>query len=203
VREIAAPVDDFSKFSLLQTAKFRQSLALDALSYCDYAEAKEKITHEDLMLDRADPSIPNWTATIAAPWRKGGKTAQGMDATGLVNMVYLLNGVNAPRTAQIAHGQKLRLIDDPLKAEMGDVLYWGDDEAAIYLGDKKCVYASREDQKVVILEKDLSSVKAVASLFGEPKRESSSSDGGGCNAAWAGIALLALLPLASRKGNKK
>ena len=62
-------------------AQFRSAIVQDALSYCCYNDT----------INNVEDDFLNMFGTMAAPWRNGGKTHQGMDAPGLVQMVYLLN----------------------------------------------------------------------------------------------------------------
>ncbi|MDR1377781.1 MAG: Ig-like domain-containing protein [Synergistaceae bacterium] len=132
------------KFSCLASGlsekSIRNNLVADALSYCDYLDTIEKI---------ADPDLKT-LGTMAAQWRKGGKTHQGMDASGLVSMVYLLNDILISRDVTPSLAGPLRPIDFGKQAE-GDVLFWdAPDGKGLYIGNDQFIYASYDDQKVRI-----------------------------------------------------
>ena len=121
-------------------AQFRDAIVQDALSYCDYLDSINNIEDEVLKT----------LGTMAAPWRKGGKTHQGMDASGLVHMVYLLNDKLITRYATPTLYGALRLIDSD-KLDKGDVICWNEkDGRGIYIGNSKFVYASYAEKKVRI-----------------------------------------------------
>jgi Bacterial surface proteins containing Ig-like domains len=123
----------------LAEATVRGNLVADALSYCDYRDTMRAIADADLKM----------LGTMAAPWRKGGKTHQGMDASGLVSMVYLLNDLPASRDATPDFVGTLRPIDAG-KQQKGDVLCWGTDGRGVYIDNGQFVFASYEDQVVRI-----------------------------------------------------
>jgi uncharacterized protein YjdB len=121
-------------------AQFRDAIVQDALSYCDYLDTINNISDDVLKT----------LGTMAPSWRKGGKTHQGMDASGLVHMVYLLNDKLITRYATPTLYGTLRMIDSD-KLGRGDVICWdAKDGRGIYIGNNQFVYASYADQKVRI-----------------------------------------------------
>ena len=74
-------------------------------------------------LPTADDYLKTAEAFIGAPYLWGGTTALGLDCSGFVQQVYLLNGVALPRDAdqQAVLGRK---VDE---ARAGDLMFFGDD----------------------------------------------------------------------------
>lgn len=68
---------------------------------------------------------------LNAPYLEGGKTPFGIDAAGLVQMVYRLSGLQLPRTIseQAKEGEALSFI---VESKPGDLAFFDDDDGEIY-----------------------------------------------------------------------
>nr|WP_314558917.1 C40 family peptidase [uncultured Capnocytophaga sp.] len=82
---------------------------------------------------------------LNVPFLAGGKTPFGIDAAGLVQMVFKLNGIHLPRTAekQAACGTALSFLEE---SEAGDLAFFDDEEGniihvGILLGDNKIIHS--------------------------------------------------------------
>lgn len=83
---------------------------------------------------------------LNAPYLWGGRSPFGIDASGLIQMVYRLNGVSLPRSAkeQAELGVPLSFIEE---SEPGDLVFFDDDEGlinhvGIILEDNHIIHAS-------------------------------------------------------------
>lgn len=90
---------------------------------------------------------------IGRPYRYGGATPDGFDCSGLVQYIFLQQGVSVPRTAREQHeaGETIDLDD----AEPGDLLFYsfsrrGIDHVALYLGDGQAVHAPATGRQVIV-----------------------------------------------------
>ena len=65
-----------------------------------------------------------------APYRWGGRTPNGVDGAGLVQMVYRLAGITIPRyiDQQAGAGQVLSFLEE---AQPGDLAFFGDSSGAV------------------------------------------------------------------------
>ena len=89
--------------------------------------------------------IPTALEYLNAPFLAGGKTPFGIDASGLVQMVFKLNNMHLPRTAekQSKCGELVSFIEE---CEAGDLAFFDDEEGniihvGILLGDNKIIHS--------------------------------------------------------------
>ena len=82
---------------------------------------------------------------LNVPFLAGGKTPFGIDASGLVQMVFKLNTIHLPRTAekQAKYGELISFIEE---CEAGDLAFFDDEEGniihvGILLGDNKIIHS--------------------------------------------------------------
>lgn len=82
---------------------------------------------------------------LNVPYLSGGKTPFGIDASGLVQMVFKLNGIHLPRTAdrQALCGSAISFIEE---SQAGDLAFFDDEEGniihvGILLGDNKIIHS--------------------------------------------------------------
>ena len=83
---------------------------------------------------------------LNCPYLWGGKTALGIDCSGLVQMVYKILGIPLLRDAsqQVIHGTTVNFIEE---AQPGDLMFFDNDEGkiihvGIYCGNKQIIHAS-------------------------------------------------------------
>lgn len=113
-------------------------------------------------------------ATQQVPYVSGGKSVNGLDASGLVARVYHDAGVNIPRytVSQEAHMTTTDVqsdVDVMQVAQPGDLLFWGGHGAswqvAIYIGNGQYAIASQADQRTEIMS--LSDTEVLPDFVGE------------------------------------
>jgi cell wall-associated NlpC family hydrolase len=85
---------------------------------------------------------------LGAPYRAGGRTSNGIDCSGLVQLSLQLCGVEAPRDAaeQRALGEAL---DENAPFRRGDLLFC-DDHVGMMVDDRMAIQVSREALKVTV-----------------------------------------------------
>lgn len=90
----------------------------------------------------------NAMAYLETQYRWGGKTAMGIDCSGLTFMAYHLCGINIWRDAYIKEGCKLQKIDFE-NAKAGDLLYFPG-HVAMLLEDGRIIHSTDMKNKVVV-----------------------------------------------------
>jgi cell wall-associated NlpC family hydrolase len=85
---------------------------------------------------------------LGAPWRQGGRSCQGIDCSGLVQLALQLCGIAAPRDAQ-----DQRALGDPLPESAplrrGDLLFC-ENHVGMMVDDRMMIQVSWECQKVAV-----------------------------------------------------
>ncbi|MEN8076277.1 SH3 domain-containing C40 family peptidase [Clostridioides difficile] len=85
---------------------------------------------------------------LGTQYRWGGKTAFGIDCSGLCSMVYMINGIKIYRDAKIKDNFPIKSI--PIKkAKKGDLLFFPG-HVAMYLGENKFIHSSNTNNIVRI-----------------------------------------------------
>ena len=109
---------------------------------------------------------------MGSQYRWGGKTAIGIDCSGLSHISYLTYGINIYRDAEIKEGYPIREIDIE-DVGKGDLLYWPG-HVAIYIGNDRYIHSTGQSGGVVInslnsedkdFREDLKEVDKVGSIF--------------------------------------
>lgn len=109
-------------------------------------------THNSLLKVGVRNQKPKHSGIVAtaleylnAPYLWGGKTPFGIDASGLVQMVYKLNGIALPREAsrQATQGELVSFIEEIIP---GDLAFFDDEEGqiihvGILLGDNRIIHS--------------------------------------------------------------
>ncbi|SNY98225.1 C40 family peptidase [Halomonas sp. hl-4] len=92
---------------------------------------------------------------LGTPYRLGGNTGDGLDCSGLVEMVYQAAGINVPRTAD----QQFRQLPSVDAPRPGDVLFFGSRQKAthvgIYRGNGQMIHAPGNGREVVSVPLDI------------------------------------------------
>ncbi|MGN7479302.1 C40 family peptidase [Solibacillus silvestris] len=85
---------------------------------------------------------------LGAPYRWGGKTALGIDCSGLVSMAYMLNGAYIYRDAKILEGFPLRKIERE-NLKIGDLIFFPG-HVAMYIGNEQYIHSSLGGNEVSV-----------------------------------------------------
>lgn len=104
--------------------------------------------------------VEDGMAYLGVPYRWGGKTANGIDCSGLAAMAYMMNGLAIYRNSRVQSGYPVALMHVPmppgghtreslLDAKPGDMLYWPGHQG-IYLGDGKYLHANAKSYAVAV-----------------------------------------------------
>lgn len=92
---------------------------------------------------------------LGAQYRWGGKSAEGIDCSGLTFMCYLMNGVIIYRDAVLKDGYPVREIPFS-KAKRGDLLYFPG-HVALYLGEGRYIHTTGNEKSFGCVINSLSS----------------------------------------------
>ncbi|HEU0134461.1 MAG TPA: NlpC/P60 family protein, partial [Allosphingosinicella sp.] len=85
---------------------------------------------------------------LGAPYRPGGRTCNGVDCSGLVQLALQLCGIDAPRDAR--EQRKLgQPVDEDAPLKRGDLLFC-DDHVGMMVDDRMAIQVSWEGQKVAV-----------------------------------------------------
>ena len=85
---------------------------------------------------------------LGAPYRRGGRTAGGIDCSGLVQLALQLCGIEVPRDTQDQRSLGTKLTDGaPLKR--GDLLFCGD-HVGMMIDDRMAIQVSWQSKKVAV-----------------------------------------------------
>lgn len=85
---------------------------------------------------------------LGSPYRAGGRSAHGIDGSGLVQLALQLCGIDCPRDTaeQRALGE---VLDDDAPLKRGDLLF-GDDHVGMMVDDRMAIQMSRQVRKVAV-----------------------------------------------------
>ncbi len=104
---------------------------------------------------------------LGVPYLWGGKSAWGVDCSGLVSLTYLIHGISIFRDSRLHPDFPIHAI--PLeRLSKGDLLYFPG-HVALYLGDKRYVHATgrKGDEAVVVNSLDPAAADYRADLAGQ------------------------------------
>lgn len=99
------------------------------------------------------------TKLLGLPYRWGGVSPFGIDCSGLVQLVYRLNGITILRDAGIQRGMKEFAPVPKAKMQPGDLIFFGNPatmnitHVGIYIGTGKFIHATTHDHPVVQISK--------------------------------------------------
>ncbi|MCA1773760.1 MAG: C40 family peptidase [Halomonas sp.] len=92
---------------------------------------------------------------LGTPYRFGGNSPDGLDCSGLVEMVYQAAGISVPRTAD----QQFRQLPTAEAPRPGDLLFFGSRQKAthvgIYRGQGQMIHAPGSGREVVSVPLDI------------------------------------------------
>ena len=107
---------------------------------------KDKIAGEEEFREKLARSAKEYLGT---QYRWGGKSAQGLDCSGLVFMSYLDNGLLIYRDAQIQEGYPVHEISRE-QLKKGDLIFFPG-HVAMYLGDGKFIHSTGYEKTPYVL----------------------------------------------------
>lgn len=122
---------------------------------------REKRFWEDVEeIEKRRNIVEDGMAYLGVPYRWGGKTANGIDCSGLAAMTYMMNGLAIYRNSRVQSGYPVALMHVPmpagghtreslLDAKAGDMLYWRGHQG-IYLGGGKYLHANAKSYAAVV-----------------------------------------------------
>ncbi|MDR5887087.1 MULTISPECIES: C40 family peptidase [Halomonadaceae] len=109
---------------------------------------------EGLSMERA-LILSHAQQALGTPYRFGGNSPDGLDCSGLVEMVYQAAGIRVPRTAD----QQFRQLPTANAPRPGDLLFFGSRQKAthvgIYRGQGQMIHAPGSGREVVSVPLDI------------------------------------------------
>jgi cell wall-associated NlpC family hydrolase len=103
---------------------------------------------------------------LGAPYRQGGRTCQGIDCSGLVQLALQLCGVDAPRDVREQRGLGEALAENEA-LKRGDLLFC-EDHVGMMIDDHMAIQVSHETQRVTV--EPFTCARAAGSISGIERR---------------------------------